>query len=178
MQFVELNGDCTSFAVQSNTIHIIPHVVNNFGIWGSGVVVPIFTKWAEAAKAYEDWFAHKTTNYSPKCLEPTNVDFQLGNLQVVNVAKGILIANMLAQKGFGGYGLPPGRYESIEECLLKLRVCCEKINGIGKSVVIESPKFGSARSGLDWTVIFEMVQDIFGETEGVWNTYSYEGPNA
>jgi hypothetical protein len=180
MEFVELTGDCTDFVVQPNTFHLIPHNLNTDGVWGSGVVVPIFTKWEVAARAYEDWWEDDTqNNYSPKCLSISNRDFQLGNIQVVNVAKGILVVNMLAQKSMGSqFGMPPGRYEALQECLLKIRVCCDKINNIGKNVVIESPKFGAVRSGLSWNTIFKMVEDIFEHTEGTWNTYTYEGPHA
>lgn len=179
MEFVELTGDCTDFVVQPNTFHLIPHNLNTDGVWGSGVVVPIFTKWGVAARAYENWHANQDGRYSPKCLPTNNADFQLGNIQVVNVEKGILVVNMLAQKSMGSqFGMPSGRYEALQECLLKIRVCCDKINDIGKNVVIESPKFGAVRSGLDWTKIFDMVQSIFKDTTGIWNTYTYEGPHA
>lgn len=89
----------------------------------------------------------------------------------------IYVCNMLTQKGFGNDFMPPGRYEAIEECLLKIRVICQHIlNKSKQNVQIEACKFGSCRSGLEWTKIFEMIQRIFKDTEGIWNTYSYEGP--
>lgn len=190
MQFVELSGDFTDFNVQPDTTHFVCHVVNSLGFGASGAIVAIQNQFPAAYDEYVKWYnyAVKGSNIPPrglaKCLGEDNHLWDLGNLQTIKVHSdpnggSIYVCNMLAQKAFGNVsGMPPGRYEAIEECLLKLRVCCDHVIEKGKKVSIEACKFGGLRAGLSWNVIFEMVQDIFSETEGVWNTYSYEGPNA
>ena len=186
MKFNDLTGDCTDFVTQTDTFHIIPHVVNTCGVMGSGVALAIKNKFPIACDKYEYWYEYEEIMYNrehekepdcfPNILDDTNKFWQLGNIQVILVERQIFVCNMLAQKGFGAYGLPPGRMQSLEECLHKLASCCQAIVRSNKKVQIEAPKFGSCRSGLDWTKIFEMVQRIFKDIEGVWNTYSYEGP--
>lgn len=180
MNFVELKGDFTNFISQNNSIHLVLHIVNSDGIYGSGAIMSIDEKFPRATREYVAWadgLANKNT--FPLCLPSDNSQFQLGNIQVVKVEAGVRVVNMLAQKSMGmnKYGMPPGRYEAIRECLYKVRDLCEQITKSNLTPVIEACKFGSARSGLDWTAIFDMIQDIFGDTEGVWNTYSYEGPS-
>ncbi len=127
--------------------------------------------------AWGDGLASQDT--FPKCLDKYNHLFELGNIQVVKVERcGTRIVNMLAQKGMGyNYGMPPGRYEAIEECLRKVNVLCQQITKSNLTPVIEACRFGSARSGLTWDIIFKQVKEIFATTDGAWNTYSYTGPN-
>lgn len=175
MIFNELTGSATNFTVQPDTVHFIPNNCNNRGLAGSGFILAIKDKYPKAILEYESWFEGNTTlNSFPKCLDKYNSLFEMGNIQVVKVEPEVYVVNMLGQKGFGDYGMPPGRYESIEECLRKLKVCCKGVVGNGKKVSIEACKFGSARSGLDWTKVFSVVQEIFSEVEGTWNTYSYD----
>lgn len=180
MKYQKKSGDVTCFDVLPDTFHFVPHNLNCDGVWGSGVVVPIFKKWDLARAAYEDWYDQlRYAKYSPKCLDQNNDMFGLGNLQIVNVEKSIFVVNMLAQKWVGApYDMVPGRYEAIEECLLKLKICFDKVNKVGKKVQVESPKFGACRSGLEWEAVFDIVKDIFEDTDGIWTTYSYEGAYA
>jgi hypothetical protein len=179
MKFNEVVGDFTKFEVLPNTMHFMPHGLNSWGIFGSGAVMAIHEKYPKATEAYTSWFDGLCDQHFPKCLDKYNRIFELGNIQVVNVAPQKFVVNMLTQKGMGShYNMPPGRYEAIEECLRKLEVCCQKVLECGKEVSIEACKFGSARSGLSWETIFKMVEDIFEHTEGTWNTYTYEGPHA
>lgn len=176
MKFNELKGDFTDFTVQPNTIHFIVHNCNNRGIAGSGAILAVKDRFPKAIDEYEAWYnGDHTLNSFPKCLDKYNSLFEMGNIQVVKVEPSTYVVNMLGQKGFGSYGMPPGRYESIEECLRKLKVCCEAVIKSGKKVSIEACKFGSARSGLSWDKIFDTVQEIFKDIDGTWNTYSYEG---
>lgn len=175
MKFNELVGDCTNFEVQPATIHFVPHIVNTAGIAKSGVVIPIYNKWKNARTSYEEWYRTGIcTEESPEFLTSYNRSFQLGNLQLVKGDNQIYIVNMLCQKDFGGWNMPAGRMEAIDECLYKLRETFVRVNNKGNKVQVESPKFGSMRSGLRWDLIFEKIRLVFDDIDGTWNTYSYE----
>lgn len=177
MHFLEAPGDATDFDTHPNTVYFIPNGCNNRGIAGSGFIIAVKKRFPKAILEYEKWYnGDISLNTFPKCLDKENCLFEMGNIQLVNVASGVYVVNMLTQKGFGNYNMPPGRYESIEECLRKLKVCCEVAINHGKSVHIHSPKFGAARSGLAWTKIYKTVKDVFKNVPGTWTTYSYEGP--
>lgn len=189
MKFVELNGDATAFKVLPNTTHFIPHVVNTQGIMGSGIAATIRDKFPEANRQYVNWMNYERgrgceVKGFARILGTENQRWQLGNLQTVKVHSEpnggtIWVCNMLAQKDFGGVtSLPPGRYEAIEECLQKLRMCVDHVSKKGKNISVESCQFGGKRAGLEWDSIFMQVQDNFHNAPGVWNTYSYEGPNS
>lgn len=189
MKFNDIVGDFTDFQVLPHTTHFVVHVVNTAGFGASGAIVAIKNKFPYAYEQYVQWHDYETGE-SPiephgfaRCLDVNNRRWQLGNLQTSRVYRddnggSIYVCNMLCQKDFGSVGMPPGRYEATEECLRKLQVCVQHVVDKGKNVSIESCKFGSLRAQLDWDRIFDMVVRIFGQTSGVWNTYSYAGPNA
>lgn len=174
MQFTNKLGDVTVFEVMPNTFHFLPHIVNTQAKMNSGVALGIKQRFPAANEEYVKWKNNQHPKGFPKCLGDYNKDWQLGNLQVVGVGGSRWICNMLAQKDFGNFGMPAGRYEALEECLRKLRVCCLQVIEQDKKVQIEAPKFGSLRSGLDWTKIFTMVRNIFTDVEGIWTTYTYQ----
>lgn len=180
MKFHELTGDFTTFQPDPTKLHFVVHVVNNRGIAGSGAVLAVKKNFPKAIQEYSSWYEGlHTLDSFPKCLDQYNSLFEMGNIQVVGVAPNIKVVNALAQKGFGDYGMAPGRYESIEECLRKLKVCCEAVLSHSNLIPqIEACKFGSLRSGLSWDRVFDMVQDIFDDVDGIWNTYSYEEKSA
>lgn len=175
MQFIELTGDVTEFKREPGTFHFIPHVVNSEGIIGSGVAMGLKRKFPEVGIQYSNWFNGLPARGFCKCLGDSNKSWQLGNMQVVGIGDCSWCCNMLAQKGLGpAWNMSAGRYEAIEECLYKLRAVCLEVLRQEKKICIDSPKFGSLRSGLSWDVIFERVQDIFADIDGTWRTYSYE----
>lgn len=185
MKFLEKSGDATCFDTKENTAYYVPHICNTDGIAGSGFIIAVKNKFPRAIQEYERW--HKLSRpgsnleewdtlvgLAPKILGAGNWDFQLGNIQAIHTGNRVYIVNMLAQKSFGYLNLPPGRYDCLEECLLKLRTLCEFSLKQATKVEIHAPKFGSLRSGLDWDCIYSMIKRIFGDTEGIWTTYSYE----
>jgi hypothetical protein len=176
MQFLEKTGDVTSFEIKPATFHFVPHCVNTHGIIGSGVAEALKRKYPIINEEYVKWYNRdKSAKGFPNLLGSDNHYWDLGNIQIIGVGDNKFVCNMLAQKGFGNcLGDPPGRMEALTECLRKLRLCCIRAIQLDRKVAIEAPKFGSLRSGLDWGKIYDVVQLIFHDVEGVWTTYSYE----
>jgi|SRR5690606_24360317 len=145
---------------------IIPHIVNNVGLWGSGVVVAISKRWKEPEKRYREG------------------RLKLGETQFIGVESDkapypIIIANMCAQKGVGrgdsykigkmNYIQPPIRYDCLLECMLKVGKAAWE-----NKLEIHAPKFGSDRAGGDWTKIEGMIKEIW-ENNGISvDIYEYE----
>lgn len=185
MKFKTIQGDVTEVVPQDNAVHFLPNNCNNQGIAGSGVIVAFRNKWAHTIELYEEWYeiydgtegSEELKKTFPKGLGVDNTIFELGNAQFVMAEPQIYVVNMIGQKGFGGVtGMPPGRYEAIEECLRKISICCERVLENNRIPYIDAPMFGAMRSGLDWGKLLKMSKDVFKDIDGFWTTYEYEGP--
>ncbi|MCG8585048.1 MAG: hypothetical protein MI757_10080, partial [Pirellulales bacterium] len=82
-------GDATS--PEADGHGVIVHVCNDVGDWGAGFVMAVSAKWTEPEHAYRLW--HKRRMNPP---------FKLGQVQFVEVEKGLWVANMLGQHDIRG----------------------------------------------------------------------------
>jgi hypothetical protein len=125
---------------------VIPHIVNNLKIWGSGFVIPL-------------------GNYFPKAKnEYLNMDEKhicLGNTQIIDVSNNIFIANMIAQEGICSRSTgdrkfvndKPIRYAALCKCLSTINNSCYGFD-------VYAPKFGSGLAGGNWDFIEELIEEI------------------
>ena len=119
---------------------MISHVCNNVNGWGRGFVLALRAKYPEAEKAYHNWFATD----KPK----------LGDVQFVQVASDICVANMISQHDVRWQGkIPPIRYDALETCLKKVY---EK--AFADKLTMAMPRIGSVLSGGSWGVIGPMIE--------------------
>jgi O-acetyl-ADP-ribose deacetylase (regulator of RNase III) len=137
-----LNGDATNPQAEGNKI--IAHICNDLGGWGKGFVLAISKKWNAPEKEYRNWFK-------------TNLNFDLGEIQLVNVETEIWIANMIGQHKVitNSKGIPPIRYRAVEECLEKLSNEALKLNAS-----IHMPRIGCGLAGGKW----EEIEPIINKT--------------
>lgn len=98
---------------------LIIHCANSIGKWGSGFVLALSKKWKEPEKHYRKWAKDKV---DPDGYYPNPIPFSLGFIQPIQVAKDIVVINMIAQEGVGHdqHGFPPVRYWALDECLKKV----------------------------------------------------------
>jgi len=137
MKIKYIKGDAT--CPQGSGKKIIAHVCNDRGGWGSGFVVAISKKWKDPEKNYREWYRNGT-------------DFALGNIQISPTKQSdIFVANMIAQKGFGGVAI---QYDKLRQCLSKLRDIA-----ILEKASIHGPKFGSGLAGGDWSIIEKIIEE-------------------
>ncbi|MBK1894786.1 macro domain-containing protein [Chryseobacterium paridis] len=135
-----LKGDATDPQVEGN--RIIAHICNDMGGWGKGFVLAISKKWKAPEKEYRNWFK-------------SGMNFDLGEIQLVNVEPEIWIANMIGQHKINTHsqGIPPIRYKAVEECLEKLSIEASKLNAS-----IHMPRIGCGLAGAKWEEIELIIQ--------------------
>jgi O-acetyl-ADP-ribose deacetylase (regulator of RNase III) len=131
-----LKGDATNPIGKG--IKIITHIVNNFGGWGAGFVLAINKKWKEPEAKYREW-------------SRKGEDFDLGNVQFVEVCSDIIVANMLAQKGFGGVAV---QHNHLRTCLAKVREYAKSQNAS-----IHMPRIGTGLGGSVWSMIEPIIEE-------------------
>lgn len=142
----------------SSTVTFIPHVVNSLKGWGAGFVLALsrFNRIPESK--YRQW-GH--LGY-----DPFAGNFELGNIQIVELLPTLYVVNMLAQDGYKSSNNPtPLNYVALASCMTKLRDKILEFPNACKCV-IEAPKFGSDLAGGDWDVISGYISEIW-EKNGI-----------
>ena len=149
-----IDGDITKFDIEFNTI--VPHVVNNQGLMGTGVAYALYRKWPNVKSEYLEW------SNDPR-------SFQLGQTQFVRCEgahPSFWVANMIAQRYPGGYMVSnkyirPIMLEALEECMLRV-----KRYALLNNSKIVAPMFGSDRAGGDWELEIEpMIKSLWSDLD-------------
>lgn len=131
-----LKGDATSPNQVGNKI--IAHICNDIGGWGKGFVMAISKKWKTPEKSYRQWFSEKQ-------------NFDLGEIQLIQVEADVFVANMIAQHGINT-SEKPIRYDAVEKCLAKL---ASEANVLNASV--HMPRIGCGLAGGKWEFIEPLI---------------------
>jgi O-acetyl-ADP-ribose deacetylase (regulator of RNase III) len=135
MNIKYLKGDATLPIGDRNKI--IVHVCNDIGAWGKGFVLAISKRWKEPEKKYKEWV--KSGN-----------NFNLGEVQFVQVEPTIWVANLIGQKDIkkDSDGKPPVRYFAIKLGLAKVGYFARQINAF-----VHMPRIGCGLAGGNWDQI-------------------------
>src|SRR5215472_17179074 len=89
---------------------IIVHICNDVGGWGRGFVMALSKRWREPEARYRAW--HRGEEDTP---------FTLGEVQLVQVAHGLWVANLIGQRDIHPTdGVPPIRYEAVRQGLRRV----------------------------------------------------------
>jgi O-acetyl-ADP-ribose deacetylase (regulator of RNase III) len=139
IQYVE--GDAT--APIGAGPKIIVHVCNDQGGWGKGFVVAISKRWKAPEREYRAW--HRRGSEPP---------FELGQVQVVPVADGLSVANLIGQEGMRAkQGVPPIRYGAIAEGLARVRA-----RALREGASVHMPRIGCGLAGGKWEEILPILE--------------------
>ena len=144
-----INGDATR--PRGDGKKIIVHICNDKGRWGAGFVLALSKRWKEPEETYRS----------------TNVrDLKLGNVQVVEVEPGLLVANMIAQHDTNPDpdGRPPIRYYAVRIALTAVNDLAYRIGA-----TIHMPRIGCGLAGGKW----EEIEKIIRQVQSV-NVYVYD----
>ncbi len=135
MEIQYLNGDATQPSSEGNKI--IVHICNDIGGWGKGFVIAISKRWALPEASYRAWY--KSQN-----------DFELGNVQFIQVENDLWVANVIGQHKIrkDEQGHPPIRYVAVEEAMQKV---FKKAKDLKASV--HMPRIGCGLAGGKWEKI-------------------------
>ncbi|MGC5745032.1 macro domain-containing protein [Chryseobacterium sp. NFX27] len=135
-----LKGDATNPQTERNKI--ITHICNDIGGWGRGFVIAISKRWEQPEIEYRKWFK-------------SGENFNLGEIQLVEVETDIWICNMIGQHKIrtSSNGIPPIRYDAVEECLEKLTHKALKLNA-----EVHMPRIGCGLAGGKWDEIEPIIE--------------------
>lgn len=135
-------GDATSPGGAGQ--RIITHICNDIGGWGKGFVLALSRKWKAPEESYRSWFRGET-----------EIPFELGQVQFVQVEDKILVANLLAQHDIiPRSGIPPVRYDAVRQCLEKVAMKALILNAS-----VHMPRIGCGLAGGKWEEIESIVSD-------------------
>ena len=150
-----LKGDATQ--PQSEGTQIIAHVCNDIGGWGRGFVLALSNRWPEPEKSYREWHA-------------SGQNFDLGEIQLVQVGSAIWVANMIGQHGIhASQGNPPVRYEAIESALLKLSNKAKEL-----SASVHMPRIGCGLAGGKWEEVEAILKRTLCKNQIETFVYDFE----
>ena len=134
-------GDAT--LPQGHGPGVIAHICNDIGQWGKGFVLPLGKRYPDAEKQYREWYARK--------LDPP---FALGQVQFVEVAPELWVANMIGQHGIARCGgLPPVRYDAIRGCLQQVRAFA-----LEQQAYVQMPRIGCGLAGGIWDEVCPIIE--------------------
>lgn len=135
-----LKGDATHPNLTGNKI--VTHICNDIGGWGKGFVMAISKKWKEPEFKYRKWYNDGN-------------NFNLGEIQIIQVEKDVWVCNMIAQhKTISKSSLvPPIRYEALEKCLEQLSYKLLEINAS-----VHMPRIGCGLAGGNWEEIEPIIE--------------------
>jgi O-acetyl-ADP-ribose deacetylase (regulator of RNase III) len=123
---------------------IIVHVCNDIGGWGRGFVVALSKRWIEPEQRYRAW--HRGEEKTP---------FALGEVQFVQVAEYIWVANLIGQRDVRTVaGVPPVRYDAIRK---GLHTVAEEALRLGATV--HMPRIGCGLAGGKWEEVGKIVEE-------------------
>lgn len=134
-------GDATHPIGSGN--RLIMHICNDVGGWGAGFVLAVSKRWKKPEAMYRKWASEN------------NKLLPLGEVQFVEAAMGITIANMVAQTGMQWRsGAPPIRYEALRSALIQVRDYAQH-----HDCSIHAPRIGAGLAGGDWEKIESIIVD-------------------
>lgn len=151
-----LEGDATDIPAEKRPA-IIAHVCNDRGVWGAGFVLAISKKWPEPEKHYKHFVKNRRT--SP-----------LGQVQFVPVDNsGLIVANMIAQRGFPDVTRKRALdYIALADCLKDIG----SIISVYNKRSIHMPRIGCGIAGGDWNVVEALIEDALPKVQ----VYVYDLP--
>lgn len=129
------------------------HICNNKGGWGKGFVLALSKKWKEPEKKYRSL-----------------INWELGEIQFVNVEENLTVVNMIAQNGYYSPSNPiPLDYTALKSCLYKTYFTISSMNL--KNPTIHCPKIGSGLAKGKWEIVEQMLKEIFCNNNIPVNVY-------
>lgn len=142
-----IKGDATA-PVSGYDYVVIMHCCNDINRWGKGFVVPLGEKYPEAKKSF-------LLDRNPP----------LGKVSFIR-SDNVIIANIIGQhKIWKIDGVPPIRYEALEEGFKHVQRAVSKIQASGKTVAVQFPLIGCGLAGGTWDVVSNLIESNITTTD-------------
>ncbi|WP_026703677.1 macro domain-containing protein [Flavobacterium soli] len=148
-------GDATNPLGEENKIFV--HICNDIGAWGKGFVMAISKRWKLPEAKYREWFKAKE-------------NFNLGEVQFVQVEQDLWIANLIGQHKINKdeNGNAPIRYDAIENGLSKVAHFAKEINAS-----VHMPRIGCGLAGGKWEMIEPLIEKTISEKDVDTTVYDF-----
>jgi O-acetyl-ADP-ribose deacetylase (regulator of RNase III) len=125
---------------------VIAHGCNDAGAWGAGFVLAVSRRWKAPERAFRAWHKARAEN-----------DFGLGAVQLVEVARGLWVANMITQRGIRSAKNPvPLQPDALKTCLATLATWAAEHHAS-----VHMPRIGAGLAGGRWDEIEPMILHAF-----------------
>lgn len=128
---------------------IICQQVNCMGVMGSGLAKQIRNKYPRVYEAYIKFVKESDTKVN-----------NLGETLLVEVDKGLYVANMFSQFSYGRSGLHTN-YQKFEECLIRLKNTSDNYDKLKNLPIYFPYKIGCGLGGGDWNIISSLIEKVF-----------------
>ena len=134
-------GDATQPIGTGNKILV--HICNDVGGWGKGFVLALSRRWKEPEQQYRLWYQSQE-------------NFQLGEVQFVQVEPDLWVANMIGQRHiiYDEQGNPPIRYEAVAAALATVGAKAVELHA-----TVHMPRIGCGLAGGKWEHIEPLIQE-------------------
>lgn len=128
---------------------IICQQVNCMGVMGSGLAKQIRSKHPRVYDVYVEFIKKSEKEIN-----------NLGETLLVEVGRGLYVANLFSQFSYGRNGLHTN-YQKFEECLIRLKNTLDNYTK-SKDLSIYFPyKIGCGLGGGDWNIISRLIEKVF-----------------
>lgn len=155
MKITYKQGDATAPISLKNKV--IVHICNDIGGWGKGFVLAISKRWKEPETKYKEWYKSKE-------------NFELGEVQFVQVESDLWVANLIGQykiyKDLDGN--PPIRYDAVLAGLEKVAQFA-----IENNATVHMPRIGCGLAGGTWDKIEPLIEETLIENKVEVTVYDF-----
>jgi O-acetyl-ADP-ribose deacetylase (regulator of RNase III) len=137
----DVYGDATE--PRGTGLRIVAHVVNDrTANWGGVFARALKEAYPETQRDFRQWVTESRSH------------LRLGRVRFCEVRDDLVVATMVAQRGFGISDMPRVRYGALRQCLEQV---AELAGDRGANV--HMPRIGTGGGGGDWRVIRELIRD-------------------
>ena len=136
-----VKGDATS--PRGRGVRLIVQIVNDRGLtWGGGFALAVRKKWPHVQDQFTTW---ATSNRS---------QFRLGSTVFIRVSSSVVLANLIAQHGYGPSPNPRIRYGALVSCLHDVQRFA-----LANQASLHMPRLGSGQAGGNWSIVSELLEE-------------------
>lgn len=129
-------------------LKVLLQVVNDKAItWGAGFSRALREKWPAAQREFSNWVLSNRR------------EFKLGSVHLARIADDLILASLVAQKGYGEASAPRIRYGALQHALTTVAALANT-----NSASIHMPRIGTGLAGGTWAIVEEIVLQTLGQS--------------
>jgi O-acetyl-ADP-ribose deacetylase (regulator of RNase III) len=137
-------------------VHIVNDKTPNWG--GGGFAEALKKRWPAAQVDFRELIAQRRDALA------------LGNARIYELPNGVLVASVVAQKGYGESAGPRIRYAALRKGLETVANAAA-----AKGATVHMPRIGTGQGGGSWSVIEDIIRAAFSEKDVSVTVYDLPG---